>query len=52
MSSKGKNTVIFVFPVENAELQINTAENISFEVATDRFVSVREVTVTKYIKIF
>ncbi|CAG9534944.1 unnamed protein product [Cercopithifilaria johnstoni] len=26
---------------------VNTAENISFEVVTDRFVSVREVTVTK-----
>uniref|UniRef100_A0A1I7VNQ7 Ricin B-type lectin domain-containing protein n=1 Tax=Loa loa TaxID=7209 RepID=A0A1I7VNQ7_LOALO len=26
---------------------VNTAENISFEVATDRFVSIREITVTK-----
>uniref|UniRef100_A0AAF5PWJ8 Ricin B-type lectin domain-containing protein n=2 Tax=Wuchereria bancrofti TaxID=6293 RepID=A0AAF5PWJ8_WUCBA len=26
---------------------VNTAENISFEVSTDRFVSVREVTITK-----
>ncbi|KAM3719637.1 Intermembrane lipid transfer protein [Dirofilaria immitis] len=26
---------------------VNTAENISFEVATDRFISVREITITK-----
>uniref|UniRef100_A0A1I8EVF2 Ricin B-type lectin domain-containing protein n=1 Tax=Wuchereria bancrofti TaxID=6293 RepID=A0A1I8EVF2_WUCBA len=33
--------------VQITSVSVNTAENISFEVSTDRFVSVREVTITK-----
>ncbi|VDO44935.1 unnamed protein product, partial [Onchocerca flexuosa] len=40
-------SVLNLLPVDAEFLIVNITESISFEVATDRFVSVREVTVTK-----
>lgn len=49
MNSEGRNSEGFYY-VEAAEFQVNTAENINFEIVTDRFISVREITVTKYVQ--